>query len=579
MASSGLGTLLVHEGLLTDKDRHTLARTCGSGGAAFAKGVIDLGLLDEEDLATFLAERTRFSFADKMIEVDPTFDPKSVMPVRLIQQLEVLPLRLEEGVLTVAMADPLDTDAVHQLEFFTGYKVRPVIATFFQIHEGIRALDPDFVPQPSGLSDFLINHVDAAARRLKVRDNLHIDTLSGPINPMAPLPGEDASADSVGTGADDDYMIVGEDEELTEVAASTPARVTPAPSAQPVASMTEPDDALENVDLADVDLGDDLDLQSPPDADQALPDLEDTPPGAADLESLEPEQGVGAEDLLADSGELTTPTDEPLIGAPTELSEGESLGDDILASEPSLDGLPATDEATSQNPDFGSDLESVESPVIVGTPDHSTETLLEAADEVANGTETLLEATDEVANSTPEPLDEVAEPPSPPSKMAHPPLATSTHPAVFQRGIVGLSLALNAKKAATIVADTLMRIGCTRGAIYTLADMESSPQPLSGWHNGGVGDDQKHVPPMPDGVANNLEPDGWLPAALFGWSDVDTLFQDPDGAAEASLLAIRTNTKKGGHLCVIALWPSGLRDQPGIDAQAIELVKKLARRL
>ncbi len=50
MGASGLGSLLVKEGFLTEQDRLTITKTCGQGSWAFAKSILAIGLLDEDDL-------------------------------------------------------------------------------------------------------------------------------------------------------------------------------------------------------------------------------------------------------------------------------------------------------------------------------------------------------------------------------------------------------------------------------------------------------------------------------------------------------------------------------------------------
>ena len=165
MAASGLGNLLVREGLLTETDRRTIADTAGRGSSAFAKGVLALGLLDEEELATVIANRTRFPLAPRDLRDDQQQGATSILTPQLLQFLEVVPLKVDEQTVTIAMMDPLDRETTHQVEFFAGRRVRPVIATFSQICEGLKRIFPEFSPTNSPLEEFLANHAEAAGRK------------------------------------------------------------------------------------------------------------------------------------------------------------------------------------------------------------------------------------------------------------------------------------------------------------------------------------------------------------------------------------------------------------------------------
>src|SRR5690606_23342777 len=164
------GNLLVEEGLLTETDRRTIKRESGTQGAAFAKSIVALGLLDEDELAAFLAERTPHKLAPKDLSTVTTQAAVGAVDRPLLERLEVVPLDFKNNTLHVAMADPLDRDALAQLRFFTGYKIKPVIATFSQIRKGLQRLIPEFMPKQSTLEEFLKNHVLAASARLKAAD-------------------------------------------------------------------------------------------------------------------------------------------------------------------------------------------------------------------------------------------------------------------------------------------------------------------------------------------------------------------------------------------------------------------------
>lgn len=162
MGASGLGSLLVKEGFLTEQDRVTITKTCGQGSWAFAKTILAIGLLDEDELAAFFAERTKYIVAprDFLDHIDQS--AVQVLDKRMISKLEILPLKRDSDKITVAVLDPLDRSTLKQLEFFTGLAVDPIIVPMSQLYEGLLRIDPDFLPRDTSLSQFLQNHVGAA---------------------------------------------------------------------------------------------------------------------------------------------------------------------------------------------------------------------------------------------------------------------------------------------------------------------------------------------------------------------------------------------------------------------------------
>ena len=168
MATSRLGLLLVEDGLLTEADRRTIKRNCGGEGAAFARSILAIGLLAEDELAAFLAEKTQWRVAPMDLLAAAEKEAIDAVDRILMQKLEAIPLRIQDGVLHVAVVDPLDQDTLNQLAFFTGSKVRPVIATLSAIRAALKGLDQEYRPERTHLEAFMTNHAVAASRQLRI---------------------------------------------------------------------------------------------------------------------------------------------------------------------------------------------------------------------------------------------------------------------------------------------------------------------------------------------------------------------------------------------------------------------------
>ena len=168
MGASGLGSLLVKEGLLSEQDRQTIARTCGQRSWAFAKSILATGMLDEDELAAFFAENTKFEVAPRGFIQHIDRDLLDKLDGRMVARLEVLPIQVDWEFIHVAVVDPLDKSTISQLEFFTGLKVIPVIAPISEIYRGIQKLVPDFKPHFNALSSFMDNHASNAWQKQRL---------------------------------------------------------------------------------------------------------------------------------------------------------------------------------------------------------------------------------------------------------------------------------------------------------------------------------------------------------------------------------------------------------------------------
>jgi hypothetical protein len=394
MAHSRLGSLLVKEGLLTESDRRTVRQISGQGGAAFARGILAMGLLDEGELASFLAEKTRYKLAKKDLFQESNQEAWSVFDAHLLEFLEVFPLKKESSKIYVAMVDPLDLETINQLEFFSELKVYPVIATQSQIRSCLQRMIQEYHPQQSRLENFISNHAPAASRRLSMRENitlpkdiadqinaLHVATAHMPLKDqlkvISPEDAQKAYADTlpktspppISTFAADDGFeeveFVDDDtpnkseasidtSDLEDVEESMTTGPSPTGVNVPNFDLSKLDEGEE---LGDFDLSsEDRSLSDPSLLDSSFTDpsletidLEDLPSGDLQMESL-------ASDPSAEADMLSLTDDERVvIDSPEESSK---ILDDIQDQE--LGSIPEDSDFSESLPEAsesGSDLE------------------------------------------------------------------------------------------------------------------------------------------------------------------------------------------------------------------------------
>ena len=134
-----LGEVLMEAGVLTEaqlkKALEESARTDNRLGEVLA----DLGMASEHDIALHLSRQLGYVFVD-MDKEDLQTDLAGTFPEALAKRYRAAPYKLEGKSLTVAMADPLDFEAIQDLSFVSGFTVKPVLAGRAAIKEAVEKI-------------------------------------------------------------------------------------------------------------------------------------------------------------------------------------------------------------------------------------------------------------------------------------------------------------------------------------------------------------------------------------------------------------------------------------------------------
>jgi hypothetical protein len=123
-----IGEILVEKGVITAEQLRVALRLQLSCGGHLGTCLIELQYLDEEGLGQVLAEIHRVNYAtpERFLNVAPSV--LECIPTQFVERRRVVPIQDEGGALHVAMANPSDLDALDELEFMTGRKIRPWVA-------------------------------------------------------------------------------------------------------------------------------------------------------------------------------------------------------------------------------------------------------------------------------------------------------------------------------------------------------------------------------------------------------------------------------------------------------------------
>lgn len=124
-----LGELLLAAGVVTEAAIRD-ALDVAAPGERLGAVLVRLGLVAESEVADALATQLRLERVDLdgAVHLDP--EVVSLLPMTEAERHDVLPLRLSDGTLHLAMSDPSDVAVLDDVRLATGVRrVRPVVAT------------------------------------------------------------------------------------------------------------------------------------------------------------------------------------------------------------------------------------------------------------------------------------------------------------------------------------------------------------------------------------------------------------------------------------------------------------------
>ncbi|MBI5280709.1 MAG: Flp pilus assembly complex ATPase component TadA [Candidatus Solibacter usitatus] len=135
-----LGEILIERGQLSPEDLERALEMQSERGDKLGRILVDLGFAAQRDIVSALSEQLAIPVAK--IEGPPVVLPETErLSARFLRQARAFPLRLDDGVLVLAMADPLDFETLSSVRAATGLRATPEIAVEAEV---VDALDRYF---------------------------------------------------------------------------------------------------------------------------------------------------------------------------------------------------------------------------------------------------------------------------------------------------------------------------------------------------------------------------------------------------------------------------------------------------
>ncbi|GEM_PF-909043 len=122
-----LGTILLEEGLIDKAQLEDALRIQRERGGRLGSILIQLGYIDADTLARILKEQLNIETVSPEEIEHLDYSVINSIPRDLVEEYQVLPVRVKDGEIEVAMLDPRNTRVLSELGFFLDKEVVPLI--------------------------------------------------------------------------------------------------------------------------------------------------------------------------------------------------------------------------------------------------------------------------------------------------------------------------------------------------------------------------------------------------------------------------------------------------------------------
>jgi type II secretory ATPase GspE/PulE/Tfp pilus assembly ATPase PilB-like protein len=129
--------MLIEEGVLSSEQFDHAVRLSRERNESLVKTIVRQGLAPEERLLRVVARHQGVAF---VVLRDRPLDPAAVasLSARFVSHYRVMPLKVDRGVLSIAVSNPFDMAAVEDIEGSLGFRVERMLACEADISEAIR---------------------------------------------------------------------------------------------------------------------------------------------------------------------------------------------------------------------------------------------------------------------------------------------------------------------------------------------------------------------------------------------------------------------------------------------------------
>jgi len=132
-----LGELLVKNDIISDKQLEQALSQHQKVGEFLGRTVVKMGIASEEEVLPLLSKKLKIPYVQiNKLSIPPEVIKK--VPAKFACHYELIPIKLEGKVLTVALSDPSSLEFIDDLTLLLGYKINPMLAGELDIMKGLK---------------------------------------------------------------------------------------------------------------------------------------------------------------------------------------------------------------------------------------------------------------------------------------------------------------------------------------------------------------------------------------------------------------------------------------------------------
>lgn len=131
-----LGELLIERGILNQRQLDKALSIQKEKGGLIGEVIVELGFAKEEDIAQALTAQYGFPYLP-LANYDINPEIINVIPGRVARQYLLIPIDKTGNNLTIAMSNPLNFQAIEDVEVLTGCNIQTFVSTSSDIKKAI----------------------------------------------------------------------------------------------------------------------------------------------------------------------------------------------------------------------------------------------------------------------------------------------------------------------------------------------------------------------------------------------------------------------------------------------------------
>lgn len=132
-----LGEMLVETGIITSEQLQEALEEQKKSGGRLGQNLMALGYITEDVMAAFVGKQLGISYVSLSEYGEISVDVTKIVPENICRHQTLVPISMEDNILTIAMADPLNVFTVDDLRVMTGYEIKVVISSEAEIKQAI----------------------------------------------------------------------------------------------------------------------------------------------------------------------------------------------------------------------------------------------------------------------------------------------------------------------------------------------------------------------------------------------------------------------------------------------------------